>query len=149
MEESMMLTLDMIMELDEEALNVAIDRYCYGVKWKRVQDVWCQGRHYHAETLQRGWWMHEDDDPHNPSTGWHPHLHYTRHTVSWARTMALWWRYPVLLDPCGGQVSIQTGGALLVAAPTEHAVRVAICRSALWRALQQQEVVQADRCALC
>jgi hypothetical protein len=74
MEEYMMLTLAMIMDMDEETLNVAIERYCYGVKWKRVQDVWCQGRHYHAETLERGWWMHEDQDPHQPPSGWHPEL---------------------------------------------------------------------------
>jgi hypothetical protein len=62
MEEYMMLTLAMIMDMDEETLNVAIERYCYGVKWKRVQDVWC------------GWWMHEDQDPHQPPSGWHPEL---------------------------------------------------------------------------
>jgi hypothetical protein len=129
-------------------LNVAIERYCYGIKWKRVQDVWCQGRHYHAETLERGWWMHDDHDPHQPPSGWHPDLAYTRHTLPWATTMALWWRSPVLLEPCGGQVRLHTGGAVLVAAPTEHAVRIAICRFALWRALQQQEPVQTDRSAL-
>jgi hypothetical protein len=54
MEERMMLTLAMIMDMDEETLNIAIERYCYGIPWKRVQDVWCQGRHYHAETLEQG-----------------------------------------------------------------------------------------------
>ena len=144
----MMLTLAMIMDMDEETLNVAIERYCYGIQWKRVQDVWCQGRHYHAETLERGWWMHDDHDPHQPPSGWHPELAYTRHTRSWATTMALWWRSPVLLEPCGGQVRLHTGGAVLVAAPTEHAVHIAICRCARWRALQHQEPVQTDRSAL-
>ena len=30
-EETMMLTLAMIMDMDEETLNVAIERYCYGI----------------------------------------------------------------------------------------------------------------------
>lgn len=59
--------------------------------------------------------------------------------------MALWWRSPVFLEPDDGQVRLYTGGAVLLTAPTEHAVCVAICRCALWRALQPQEPVQTDR----
>jgi len=74
-------------------LNVAIERYCYGIKWKRVQDVWCQGRHYHAETLERGWWMHDDHDPHQPPSGWHPDL-------------------AIPGTPCPGRQPWRSGGAL-------------------------------------
>jgi hypothetical protein len=59
--------------------------------------------------------------------------------------MAFWWRYPVFLEPCDRQVRLHTGGAVLLTAPTEHAVRVAICRCVLWRALRPQEPVQTDR----
>ena len=97
-----MLALAMMKDMDEETLNVAIERYWYGIKWKRVQDVWCPGCHYHAETLERGWWRHEDQDPHQPPSAWHPDLASTRHTLSWTHTLAPWWRYPVLLEPWGG-----------------------------------------------
>ena len=62
-------TLAMSMDMEEETLHVAIERECYRVKWKRGQDVWCQGRRDHAETLERGGWMHADQDPHQPPSG--------------------------------------------------------------------------------
>ena len=127
------LTWEAICQLDEQALNLAIEQYC-------TTHVWHEQTIFGTQTR----YILDHRDVQGVLVSTVPHLHYT---ASWDKTMPLAWRYGIDIlappwdladEPAWVRIPTDTTPALRCS--DEHACRLAVCRLALWRAVQSQGV---------
>ena len=131
------LTWAEIVAMDEAALNLAIEEYIYGRKWQPMTSG--------TETYGYCRPM-PDPSPFLPHTQTRLRREVCIHTTDWARTMSLAWRYGVSVQVNAPnthgivwyQESADDGRQIQV--HSEDEARMAVCRVALWRAVQSQGV---------
>ena len=126
------LTWEAICQLDEQALNLAIEQYCTTHVWHEQTIFGTQARY-----------ILDHRDVQGVLVSTVPHLHYT---ASWDKTMPLAWRYGVSVQINAPntrgvvwyQESADDGRQIQV--HSEDEARMAVCRKAIWRAVQSQGV---------
>jgi hypothetical protein len=141
---------DAIMGLSEQALHLAIEKHCYGRKFRLVETIVAQGQRIHIRDIsptRPGFWLLSHHDANAmPEKEVYPlttgHIAPYAYTASWERTMALAWEAHICLMVCknGHALVMPTGNPLLrVECRTPAETRRAICRLALYRAVQHRQ----------
>lgn len=121
-------TWEEIVAMDEATLNLAIEHLVYNRQWSSPVPESSQGAYYQLT-----------------AAGTHIIGYPRNHTASWDRTMVLAFAQRVSISStnepgtwiCWAE-GLRDGPHLY--AKTEAEARLNICRLALWRAIQQQEV---------
>ena len=124
------------------ALHLAIEEHCYGRLWKVVTRLSTinPARQMYEPT---GIWIVRDAPRHPYDGPWGLGRMPYAHTESWDMCMPLAWRYRLEVRPPqmigeGASVLAPTMG-IYEDIVTETDARVAVCRLALWEALQREE----------
>lgn len=132
-----------VLALDEAALNLAIESVIYRREWEQVPRICINDR-----WIEGPCWMERGRDPAHPPAGYSAAIRPTPHTASWDCTMALATRFHLCQQylPDAQRWLYCAAGVvwadkIMVQGDDPQALRVALCRLALWAKLQQKEAL--------